>query len=274
MGVKTPVPNSNEQQRIADFLDQKTAEIDEAISKKQRLIELLEERKAILINQAVTRGLNPDVPMKYSGVEWIGQIPTHWGVYMAKFIFRQLDYGLSESAKSEGEYRYLNMGHIINGRVILDDSSFIDSVSEYFLLEKFDLIYNRTNSFNLVGKSGIFLGNKENKVTFASYLVRFRVNENIDPEWTNFLLSDIQFLAYIRSLALRSLHQANLNPNRFRAVHIPVPPKEEQFQISQELNVISEEYERHIDHVRTTIKTYEEMKKVLISEAVTGKIKI
>ena len=74
------VPDYTTQQRIADFLDQKTAEIDEAISKKQRLIELLEERKTILINDAVTNGLNPDVSMKDSGDRRIGIIPSHWGV--------------------------------------------------------------------------------------------------------------------------------------------------------------------------------------------------
>ena len=69
------------------FLDQKTAEIDEAISKKQRLIELLKEQKAILINQSVTKGLNPNVPRRDSGVDWIGEVPAHWEVRKAKHLF-------------------------------------------------------------------------------------------------------------------------------------------------------------------------------------------
>ena len=74
--IYSPFPPREEvQQRIVTFLDQKTTEIDEAINKKQRLIELLQEQKAILINQAVTKGLNPNVPMRDSGVEWIGEIP-------------------------------------------------------------------------------------------------------------------------------------------------------------------------------------------------------
>jgi type I restriction enzyme, S subunit len=73
-----PYPPASEAKRIANFLDQKTAEIDEAIAKKQRLIDLLKEQKAILINQAVTKGLNPDVPTRDSGVEWIGEVPKHW----------------------------------------------------------------------------------------------------------------------------------------------------------------------------------------------------
>jgi len=88
---KFPIPPKEEQHRIATFLDQKTAEIDEAINKKQRLIDLLKEQKAILINQAVTKGLNPNVPMRDSGVEWMGEVPAHWEVRRAKYIFREVD---------------------------------------------------------------------------------------------------------------------------------------------------------------------------------------
>lgn len=81
-----PLPSIAEQKRIAEFLDRKCGEIDEAIAKKQRLIELLEEQKTILINQAVTKGLNPDAPMKDSGIEWLGEIPEHWEVKKIKYI--------------------------------------------------------------------------------------------------------------------------------------------------------------------------------------------
>ena len=87
---KVPVllPHKEEQTRIADFLDRKTAQIDTVIAQKERLIALLHERRQILIHNAVTRGLNPDVPMKDSGVEWIGEIPAHWEVKRVKEIFR------------------------------------------------------------------------------------------------------------------------------------------------------------------------------------------
>ena len=86
------VPPSEEQDRIVNFLDQKTDEIDEAIAKKQRLIELLKEQKAILINQAVTKGLNPNAPMRDSGVEWIGEMPAHWEVKRVRVVFKNLDH--------------------------------------------------------------------------------------------------------------------------------------------------------------------------------------
>ena len=93
MGIKVPFPPLDEQNRIANFLDQKTVEIDAAITKKQHLLELLKEQKAILINQAVTKGLNPDVPMRDSGVVWIGEVPEHWTVKKLKHLSR-IRYGL------------------------------------------------------------------------------------------------------------------------------------------------------------------------------------
>ena len=85
-----PIPPREEQDRIVAFLDRKTAEIDEAIQKKQRLIELLNEQKSILINQAVTKGLDPSVEMKDSGVEWVGAIPSHWQVMYNRRLFREM----------------------------------------------------------------------------------------------------------------------------------------------------------------------------------------
>lgn len=85
-----PCPSRPTQLRVANFLDEKTAQIDELIAKKERLIELLEEKRAALINRAVTKGLNPDVPMKDSGIPWIGEIPEHWDVTKLKFIAANL----------------------------------------------------------------------------------------------------------------------------------------------------------------------------------------
>ena len=87
--TKIPVPFIEEQNKIVEFLDRKTSEIDQAIAQKQRLIELLQEQKAILINQAVTKGLDPNVPMCDRGVGWLGNIPKHWDARKGKFLFKQ-----------------------------------------------------------------------------------------------------------------------------------------------------------------------------------------
>lgn len=268
------IPTLKEQNRIVEFLDRKTSEIDQAIAQKQRLIELLQEQKAILINQAVTKGLDPNVPMCDRGIEWLGEIPSHWTIGKLKFFLKSIDYGLSESALSDGDYKYLNMGHIQNKKVLVENPGYLTSITDNLLLETNDILFNRTNSFDLVGKSGIFKGKRTDKVTFASYLVRLRPVKSVVPDWLNYLLNDVSFLSYIRSLALRSLNQANLNPNRLSAVHVPVPPTEEQIKIAGFISNLEKEINKQIAIAQRTIELYEELKKTYISQAVTGKIKV
>lgn len=90
------IPPLSEQQKIAQFLDDKTAKIDQAVDLAEKQIALLKEHKQILIQNAVTRGLNPDVPLKDSGVEWIGQVPEHWDVQRSKFIFKKIERKVNE----------------------------------------------------------------------------------------------------------------------------------------------------------------------------------
>ena len=134
------VPPLSEQQRIAAFLDQKTAEIDEAINKKQRLIELLREQKAILINQAVTKGMNPNVPMRDSGVEWIGEIPAHWEIRRAKYIFREAD-----ERSETGAEELLSVSHMTGVTPRSEKNIYMFMAEDYAgskLCRKGDLVIN------------------------------------------------------------------------------------------------------------------------------------
>ena len=101
--IVIPIPSREEQDRIVAFLDQKTAEIDALIAKKQRQIELLDEQKAILINRAVTRGLNPNAKLKPSGIEWIGEIPEHWEVKSLKHVSTMIGTGRTPSSVAQAE---------------------------------------------------------------------------------------------------------------------------------------------------------------------------
>ena len=208
------------------------------------------------------------------GIEWLGEIPSHWTIGKLKFFLKSIDYGLSESALSDGDYRYLNMGHIQNKKVLVKNTGYLNSITDNLLLETNDILFNRTNSFDLVGKSGIFKGVRTDKVTFASYLVRLRPVESVVPDWLNYLLNEVSFLSYIRSLALRSLNQANLNPNRLSAVHVAVPPTEEQIKISEFISNMENEINKQTAIAQRSIELYEELKKTYISNVVTGKIKV
>ena len=272
--IPLPAPPLKTQHRIVNFLDEKTAEIDAAIAKKQRLIELLNEQKAILINRAVTRGLNRDVPMKDSGVDWIGEIPAHWEVKQLKRCIREAEYGLSESTSDTGKFRCLGMGHIVDGEITEAAAGYLHQVDRSMFLQKGDILFNRTNSFDLVGKSGIYTRQPEQPETFASYLVRLRCTADANPSWLSNVMQDSGFLSLIRSQALRSLNQANLNPSRLMRNHIPVPPFEEQCEITRYLTSLSTNFKVIAGKTRMEISALGELKQTLIANAVTGKIKV
>ena len=269
-----PYPGVDEQRAVAEFLDRETAKIDALVAGKERLIRLLQEKRAALITGAVTRGLDPNVPMKDSGVEWLGEIPAHWEVTPLKHLLSRCDYGISESLGGDGDIRVLTMAHIQNGEVILPDDGSINGVDRSMMLDLGDLLFNRTNSRELVGKVGLFRGELGDQVTFASYLVRLTTREGVDPEWLNYLLNSTGVLGMARSMALLSVNQANLNPTKYQQIVVPVPTLSEQQSIARfvrcetgRINALSAKIQQAIDHLR-------EFRTALISAAVTGKIDV
>ena len=120
---RAPFPTREEQVAIATFLDRETAKIDALIAEQQRLIELLQEKRQAVITHAVTKGLNPDAPMKDSGVEWLGEVPEHWGVVQLNQLITKITNGFvgptRDILKDEG-VRYLQSLHIKNNRILFD----------------------------------------------------------------------------------------------------------------------------------------------------------
>ena len=122
-----PVPGLPDQRAIVAFLDRETAKIDALVARKERLIELLQEKRTALITRAVTRGLDPNVPMKDSGVEWLGEIPAYWKLIPLKHLLSRCDYGVSESLGGSGDIRVLTMAHVQDGEIVLPDDGSIDA---------------------------------------------------------------------------------------------------------------------------------------------------
>lgn len=271
---KMILPPLKEQEQIVNYLDYKLAKIDELISNKQKLTELLKEESDAIINQAVTKGIDSDIEMKASGIEWLGDVPKHWEKLQIKRIISSSDYGLSESSHLEGEYKYIGMGHIQDGRVILESVGYLNNVPEELILDNKDLLYNRTNSEQLVCKVGLFNGSKCDKVTFASYLVRFRLKEGYNPEYINFLLNSTNFLLFARSQALKSINQSNLNPTKYLNLFVYVPNKNEQNKIVNFIKSKVSKIEISIDRIQKEIELLQEYRAALISEVVTGKIDV
>ena len=266
-----PIP---EQRAIAAFLYRETGRIDALIAKKGRQIELLQEKRAALISHAVTKGLDPDAPMKDSGVEWLGEVPEHWNIVHLKRVFHSTDYGISESLQADGVYGILRMGDIQDGEILMDDLGYVDSVAQELLLDQGDLVFNRTNSLALVGKVGIFRGTIEDNISFASYLVRLRIKDASDPEYFNYMLNRPEVLVKASSMALPSIGQANLNPNRYGYLRICAPPKKEQDEIARFLRDKTCKIDRLKEKINGSISKLREYRTALISAAVTGKIDV
>ena len=177
------LPPLDTQRRIARFLDEKTARIDGLIEKKRELLDRLAEKRQALITRAVTKGLNPHAPMRCSGIDWLGHIPAHWEVLPLKRVLASSTYGISASLEPSGEIAVLRMGNLIDGEIDFGDLRFLDGIDEDFLLDQNDVIFNRTNSLDLVGKTSIFRGSPGFPVSLASYLVRFRFTKRFNPEY-------------------------------------------------------------------------------------------
>lgn len=270
-----PIPPKDEQARVVAFLRERLPKLDELIAKKERLVEVFVEKRQALVTQAVTKGLDPDVPMKESGAPWLGAVPAHWEVMQVRRLFERSDYGISASLNPAGAIAVLRMSNIQDGRVVLDDLGYVDTLDDSrLLLEPGDLLFNRTNSLDLVGKVGMFCAGSEMPVSFASYLVRFRVKPKHSPKYVSILLNTAGILGRARALALPSISQSNLNPNRYGALVICVPPRDEQELILRALNATTGRLDEGINQTATSIEKLREYRQALITAAVTGKLDI
>lgn len=267
-------PPLAEQSAIADLLDRETAKIDVLVEEQRRLIELLKEKRQAVISHAVTKGLNPQAPMKDSGIEWLGEVPANWDICLLKRAFRSVDYGISDSLDSEGVVAILRMGNIENGKVVTDDLKYTNSVDPFLLLQPGDLLYNRTNSLDLIGKVGMFLGSDESPVSFASYLVRLRTVDESLPDFFAYLLNTEDILGLARANAFVAIGQCNLNPTRYGQITIAIPPRAEQAAIVKHLNTKIAQLDILTAEASHAIDLLQERRSALISAAVTGKIDI
>lgn len=189
-----------------------------------------------------------------------------------KRVLHSSTYGISASLEPSGEVAVLRMGNLVNGEIDFDNLRYLDEIDENLLLQGGDIVFNRTNSLDLVGKSSIFRGNVDFPVSLASYLVRFRFNDRYIPEYANYVMGVEPLLALARSLALPSIGQANLNPSRYTLIEFPIPPVSEQ-------NAVTDYLKLHVNKIGTirqsilsTVDKLIEYRSALITAAVTGQL--
>jgi type I restriction enzyme S subunit len=272
--VVIPIPLIGEQKRIAAFLDQKTAEIDEAIAKKQKLIELLQEQKSILINQAVTKGLNPDVPMKDSGIEWIGEIPAHWEVKRLKHISLSVQTGRTPPTANASLFENGTINWFTPGD--FGDSCVVNSAQKKLhqtaLKNKFINLYEK-NSILFIG-IGATLGRVALMKTEGSCNQQINIIRIDD-------LQNTMYYVYLLNCIRRSVFETTnfttlpiLNQSQTKQILIVRPPHKEQSEIVNICDDVNKEFYIAHKKVKEQITKLQEYKSSLISSVVTGKIKV
>ena len=263
------LPSCDEQSRIANFLDQKTVEIEEAIAKKQRLIELLKEQKTVLINQAVTKGLNPDVPMRDSGAAWVGEVPEDWVVKRAKFLFYEID-----ERSQTGAEELLSVSHMTGVTPRSEKNIYMFMAEDYSgskVCREGDLVFNIMWAW--MGALGV--SDRAGIVSPSYGVYRQRYKGAFNSWFLENLLHSGQYVAEYnrRSTGLHS-SRLRLYPDMFFDMEIGFPAKLEQDRIEQAIKEKTADIDNAVSAVNAEIEALSEYRQVVIAEVVTGKIKL
>ncbi|HAT2488426.1 TPA: restriction endonuclease subunit S [Aeromonas hydrophila] len=268
-------PDSSEQQTIAAFLDYETARIDRLITQQQRLIELLKEKRQAVISHAVTKGLNPNAPMKDSGVEWLGQVPEHWGIRAINQATKKITNGYVGPTRDilvDNGVPYIQATHIKNGRVNFDDGYFVtkswSNKKHKSILMAGDVLIVQTGA----GTGDIGLVTEfEQGYNCHALIILQPMGEVIDGSYLSLILRSAYGQSVLYSIRTGGMHP-HLNCSEVKFVKIPVPSLEEQRAIYDFVLKINDVYSRLMDVTTKQIALMQERRTALISAAVTGKI--
>lgn len=284
MSYKIPVPSIEEQQAIANYLDTATAKIDEAIAQQQKMIDLLNERKQIIINNAVTKGLNPDAPMKDSGVDWIGEIPKHWICCSFRNIIDVLtdytangsfgDLAKNVNYQSEGYARLIRLTDL-RENLENENGVWVDKHG-YEYLSKSTLYGGELLMANVGAYSGLpcIMPKVDYLTTLAPnmFLIKQDVSK-ADTSYLFYLLSSYDYFNWLQTIALASA-QPKLNKENIRSLQILLPPRVEQEQIVRHIQDKIKPLELAISVAKQQISLLQERKQIIINDVVTGKVKV
>lgn len=263
----TSIPPKNEQEAIVAYLDKVTADIDKAIAAKERIIASLEERRKIIITHAVTHGINPDAPMKDSGIDWLGEIPAHWDVKRFKNIAqvkanlvppqRYYDYPqISPDCIEKGTGRLISYQTVKESGVISDNHLFF----------KGQIVYSKIRP-NL------------NKLIIAPFdglcsadMYPIETNENII--YLQYLMLSGIFVSQVSAVIAERVKMPKINKTELGEIRIPIPSGDEQTEIVNFLKSSLEPIEVAVSKERKLINLLRERKNIIINETVTGKVKV
>lgn len=265
------IPPLSEQQQIVDFLDREVGKIEALIAKQERLVELLTEKRQAVISHAVTKGLNPNTPMKPSAIEWLGDIPEHWDVKPLKYVISYNDETLSEDTKGDFSFEYIDIGSVSSGKINKTDSIIFENAPSRArrVVRSGDIIISTVRTY-LEAIAVIPDSDIVQIVSTGFCVIRSRLLLGV---YSKYLFFTRFFITEVIARSVGVSYPA-INASDLVNIYIPFPPSSEQQQIVDFLDQETKKIDSLIQKSQHMVILLKERKTALISAAVTGKIDV
>ena len=272
------LPPREEQADIETFLDRETAKIDALVAEQERLIALLKEKRQAVISHAVTKGLDPSVPMKDSGVEWLGEVPAHWAVVRLKRV-AHVQTGVAKGKDNTGrktlEVPYMRVANVQDGYLDLEDVATIDMPEDdlaRYLLECGDVLMNEGGDFDKLGRGHIWDGSIEPCV-HQNHVFAVRPF-GVSSEWLNLFTGSFAAQFYFMSRSKQSTNLASISSSNLMELSVPLPSAAECDEIVRYVAEKVSAFEALASSAERSKSLLQERRSALISAAVTGQIDV
>lgn len=276
------LPSPSEQTTIASFLDRETSKIDTLIAEQEKLIALLAEKRQATISQAVTRGLNPDVPMKDSGVDWLGEVPAHWRVVQLRRVLEGFEQGWSpecEARQVEGdEWGVLKAGCVNGGVFQANEHKALPSGLEpraNFEVQDGDVLMSRASgSPKLIGSVALLV-DPPSRLMLSDKIFRLSLSQEMLSSYFALMMGSRPLRIQIeQSIGGAEGLANNLTQASIKEFWLTLPPLDEQKAVASYLVSVANKYEELIQEAACGIGLLKERRSALISAAVSGKIDV
>ena len=276
---RVSLPPISSQRAIADYLDQEIARLDRLVTVKARMLHLLDRKRRILITSAVTGGLDPDVPIRDSGITLLGEIPAHWAATRLKFV-ADVRTGLALGKKTSrfnpteySEYPYLSVANVQDGHLDLSNVKTVHlpkREAESFALRSGDVLMNEGGDDDKLGRGCIWRGEIETCL-HQNHVFAVRPR-GVRSEWLDLWTSSEQAKSHFRCHAKRATNLASISASNVRELPLPVPPIHEQDDIVDHVTAAGAALDKARTAAAHTVSLLDERRAALISAAVTGQI--
>lgn len=282
MKLKVVVPPMPDQRRIAVHLKRATSRIDTLVAKKTRFIELLREKRQALITHAVTKGLDPNVPMKDSGVEWLGRLPAHWAIKRLKRV-AMIENSGCYGADEHSDQATVRIKTCTTAHISADSRFLFESMEERFFSPAeasryagapgdIFVVKSSGSNTNIISGKLARIDRNHPSVVFTNFLMRVRPNKiHVEPEFLEYFLSSTITRRRIERMVATTTYP-NINVSEYASALIPIPTLEEQRSITTTINKKVSRIATLIAKTERSIELLREHRTALITAAVTGKI--